>query len=346
MATETANYGLIKPEQTDLYNVDDFNSNMDSIDGAFAEIETDLENIQGKIGTNTNESDTVFSILEDIAYGGADTTYNVDDVMEAVQGVSNDVADVVIDVDGVLTAVGTLQTTATGIDTDTNSLLTKADSLATAVANVQTTATGIGTDTDSLLTKATALATAVSGVQTTANTINSTTSTINATANRIEADTESLITKVNTLQTTANGIDTDTDSLLVKATSLESSVASVSTKVDELGVYPKFYMTSSITSINLNIEGKGILLGMSGTTSTSLVANALTLTLDGVAMKNIVAASGLYRSSYNFTGGGLYFAEATSGYNFNAAPSMPFRESLKIVASFSGTMYVWYALYE
>lgn len=33
MTKQTANYGLIKPEQTDTYNVDDFNGNMDTIDG-------------------------------------------------------------------------------------------------------------------------------------------------------------------------------------------------------------------------------------------------------------------------------------------------------------------------
>ena len=34
MATETTNYNLKKPAQTDPYNVDDFNDNMDKIDAA------------------------------------------------------------------------------------------------------------------------------------------------------------------------------------------------------------------------------------------------------------------------------------------------------------------------
>jgi hypothetical protein len=41
MATKTTNYGLVKPDKTDFYNVDDNNNNMDSID-------TELKNIQVK----------------------------------------------------------------------------------------------------------------------------------------------------------------------------------------------------------------------------------------------------------------------------------------------------------
>ena len=32
MASRTTNYNLIKPDQTDFYNVDDFNNNADKID--------------------------------------------------------------------------------------------------------------------------------------------------------------------------------------------------------------------------------------------------------------------------------------------------------------------------
>jgi hypothetical protein len=39
MATKTNNYKLTKPEQTDFYNVDDFNDNMDIIDGELKKAE-------------------------------------------------------------------------------------------------------------------------------------------------------------------------------------------------------------------------------------------------------------------------------------------------------------------
>lgn len=44
MATETTNYGLKKPAQTDAYNVDDFNDNMDKIDAALKENAADTAN--------------------------------------------------------------------------------------------------------------------------------------------------------------------------------------------------------------------------------------------------------------------------------------------------------------
>lgn len=48
MATTTTNYGLKKPEETDFYNIADFNENMDKIDSEMA-----LKSSTGKPGTGT-----------------------------------------------------------------------------------------------------------------------------------------------------------------------------------------------------------------------------------------------------------------------------------------------------
>lgn len=49
MATFTENYNLIKPSEEDYYDVQDFNENMDAIDGQMAETEQELNGIGEKI---------------------------------------------------------------------------------------------------------------------------------------------------------------------------------------------------------------------------------------------------------------------------------------------------------
>lgn len=68
MATETTNYSLTKPDETDYYDVADFNDNMDIIDVAMAATATQvgtvgdtLDQIATYIGTPENEGDTLFS---------------------------------------------------------------------------------------------------------------------------------------------------------------------------------------------------------------------------------------------------------------------------------------------
>ena len=45
MATKTTNYSLIKPAQTDYYNVNDFNTNMNIIDMVMKDSSESIESI-------------------------------------------------------------------------------------------------------------------------------------------------------------------------------------------------------------------------------------------------------------------------------------------------------------
>lgn len=63
MSTFTENYSLIKPDEADYYDVADFNENMDAIDTLMAETEQEMTAISEKIGTPTEEGQTIFSLL-------------------------------------------------------------------------------------------------------------------------------------------------------------------------------------------------------------------------------------------------------------------------------------------
>lgn len=63
MATYTEHYDLVKPAETDIYDVTDFNENMDTIDGMMAATEQAMDSISEKIGTSA-EGNTLFSLLE------------------------------------------------------------------------------------------------------------------------------------------------------------------------------------------------------------------------------------------------------------------------------------------
>ena len=63
MSTFTENYNLIKPDESDYYDVADFNENMDTIDAMMAETEAVMEEINEKIGTPANPEQTIFSML-------------------------------------------------------------------------------------------------------------------------------------------------------------------------------------------------------------------------------------------------------------------------------------------
>ena len=71
MAEFTENYNLIKPSEADYYDVQDFNENMDTIDGVMAEVETAAKEVSEKLGTAEDTgSDTVFGKLNQMATGG------------------------------------------------------------------------------------------------------------------------------------------------------------------------------------------------------------------------------------------------------------------------------------
>lgn len=63
MAQYTPNYNLKKPEQEDFYNVDDFNGNMDILDGKLIEIETALQ-YGATLPTTGEEGDIFFLLVE------------------------------------------------------------------------------------------------------------------------------------------------------------------------------------------------------------------------------------------------------------------------------------------
>lgn len=68
MSTYTENYNLIKPDETDYYDVQDFNENMDTLDSTMAEIESGIGTIDKKMGSSTDTtSESVFGKLNDIA---------------------------------------------------------------------------------------------------------------------------------------------------------------------------------------------------------------------------------------------------------------------------------------
>lgn len=68
MATFTENYNLIKPSEEDYYDVQDFNENMDAIDGQMMETAAEVDGIGDKIGTAADEgTETVFGKLNQIS---------------------------------------------------------------------------------------------------------------------------------------------------------------------------------------------------------------------------------------------------------------------------------------
>lgn len=68
MATFTENYNLIKPSEEDYYDVQDFNENMDAIDGQMMETAAEVDGIGNKIGTAADEgTETVFGKLNQIS---------------------------------------------------------------------------------------------------------------------------------------------------------------------------------------------------------------------------------------------------------------------------------------
>ena len=63
MATYTENYNLTMPEESDYYNVEDYNENFETIDVLMAENEKATAEINKKIGT-PDAGETVFSLLK------------------------------------------------------------------------------------------------------------------------------------------------------------------------------------------------------------------------------------------------------------------------------------------
>lgn len=85
MSTFTENYNLIKPGEEDYYDVQDFNENMDTIDGQMAETERELKSISEKIGTST-QGNSIFQLLEK---GEAEAYYRpADTVQKSYQNVT------------------------------------------------------------------------------------------------------------------------------------------------------------------------------------------------------------------------------------------------------------------
>jgi len=67
MSTFTENYNLIKPDQEDYYDIQNFNENMDAIDLQMALTEQEIAGVSEKIGTSEDEiTNTVFGKLNGI----------------------------------------------------------------------------------------------------------------------------------------------------------------------------------------------------------------------------------------------------------------------------------------
>lgn len=66
MSTFTENYNLIKPDEGDYYDVQDFNENMDAIDHQMASTETEIESVSDKIGNSSDTNTSVFGKLNQI----------------------------------------------------------------------------------------------------------------------------------------------------------------------------------------------------------------------------------------------------------------------------------------
>ncbi len=63
MSTFTENYDLIKPDEGDYFDVQDFNENFDAIDGQMALTEQEIAGVHEKIGTPAESGQTIFSLL-------------------------------------------------------------------------------------------------------------------------------------------------------------------------------------------------------------------------------------------------------------------------------------------
>lgn len=72
MATYTENYNLIKPGAEDYYDVEDFNSNMDTLDGVMAAAENELTDIGGKMDTAQSGINSINGKM-DTAQSGIDS---------------------------------------------------------------------------------------------------------------------------------------------------------------------------------------------------------------------------------------------------------------------------------
>ena len=62
MATNTTNYNLVKPDQTDFYDVGDFNGNADIIDAQLKSINDQYTNLSGAVETNTVKVDAALAM--------------------------------------------------------------------------------------------------------------------------------------------------------------------------------------------------------------------------------------------------------------------------------------------
>lgn len=62
MATNTTNYNLVKPDQTDFYDVDDFNGNADIIDAQLKSINDQYTDLSSAVETNTVKVDAALAM--------------------------------------------------------------------------------------------------------------------------------------------------------------------------------------------------------------------------------------------------------------------------------------------
>ncbi|MBQ2924788.1 MAG: hypothetical protein IJE57_04355 [Anaerotignum sp.] len=89
MSTYTENYNLIKPEAEDLYDINDFNENMDAIDTMMARQEDAMNEVSEKIGTPADSgSQTIFGKLNNSGGGCIKSIQRVEIILKTNGGSS------------------------------------------------------------------------------------------------------------------------------------------------------------------------------------------------------------------------------------------------------------------
>lgn len=108
MATETTNYKLIKPDETEFYDIGVFNANADKIDKAIKDMEgkipTDLppdlsgeiEKINETIGNKLNKRTTIDATIPASSWQGTQAPYTVNITVTQLTGAADELVEVYV----------------------------------------------------------------------------------------------------------------------------------------------------------------------------------------------------------------------------------------------------------
>lgn len=108
MATETTNYKLVKPDETEFYDIGVFNANADKIDKAIKDMEgkipTDLppdlsgeiEKINKTLGNKLNKRTTIDATIPASGWTGASAPYTVNIIVTQLTGAADELVEVYV----------------------------------------------------------------------------------------------------------------------------------------------------------------------------------------------------------------------------------------------------------